>query len=67
MKYNPFEIRYDNVIREGTAELYNWFEAGSPLKVLYFHSRDEFINWKNGAAFRLINHWTKPAPPPRYR
>ena len=63
----PFEIRYDGETREGTAELFHWRYAGEPLRVLFFHSRDDYLRWRNGEPFRLINHWTKQAKPPNYR
>ena len=62
----PFEIRYDGAIREGTAELYNWYEYGEPLYVLYFNSQEDHRQWLRGESFRLINHWNVPAKPPKY-
>ncbi len=66
MIFQPFEVRYDGEVKEGTAELYNWFECGEPLRVLYFHDREDHNRWLHGEGFRLINHWTVPAKAPRY-
>ena len=62
----PFEVRYDERILTGTAELFHWFEYDEPLRVMYFHSHEDHQRWLSGEVFRIINHWTKPAKPPRY-
>ena len=63
--YEPFEIRFSDDIRTGTAEAYHWFYAGEPLEVLFFQSQAEYDRWTHGEPFRLINHWTKQARPPK--
>lgn len=62
----PFGIKYDGEIRQGTAELYNWREMDSPVLVLFFHDETDYRRWLNGESFRLINHWTREAPKPQY-
>lgn len=54
------EFRYDEKVRKGNAELFNWFEADEVLMVLYFHDREDHRRWTEGEAFHLINHWQKP-------
>ncbi len=65
--FEPFRIIYDEGVETMTAELYNWTEAGEPLMVLYFHDEADHQRWKSGASFRLINHWVRPAPVPKYK
>lgn len=58
----PFDVMFDSEVREGTAELY------SDRRVIYFHSEQDYNRWRyNGDGFKLINHWIKAAPPPRYK
>ena len=57
------EITYEieESVKPGTAEF-------DPIvMILSFHSPAELYAWKQGKGFRLIIHWIKPAPPPRYR
>lgn len=48
-----------DTVQSGSAEYY---EDG---RRLVFHSREDLQAWLQGEPFRLINHWTKPAKPPR--
>ena len=54
-----FDIRFDTAVKIGTAELYGF--------VLYFHDEADYWRWANGLSFKLINHWIKSAPQPRYK
>ena len=62
----PFDIRYDERTEEGTAELFHWREPELYAGVLYFHSEMDHQRWADGSPFRLINHWEKKTPAPRY-
>ena len=63
----PLDIRYDGEIRKGTAELYHCFDCDVDIHVLYFQSAEDHERWLSGEGFKLINHWTKPAKPPKYK
>ena len=59
MKEITFDI--NESVQPGTAEL-------DPIvMILSFHSLLELLAWKQGKPFKLINHWIKEAPPPRYK
>ena len=62
MNSEPYEVMYDEGVMTGTAELYHHDEG----MTLYFRNQEDHQHWLVGEAFRLINHWTKPAKPPRY-
>jgi len=62
----PFGIKYDRSVKEGTAELYTWEYENKPFLVLYFHDHDDHLRWQRGESFRLVNHWTREAPKPQY-
>ena len=48
-------------VMPGTAEL-------DPIvMILSFHSADELQAWLRGQPLKLIIHWIREAPPPRYR
>ena len=63
-----YDIRFDDEVKERTAEYYDdWFEPELYHGVMFFHDADDFHRWESGIPFRLINHWTKPAKPPKYK
>lgn len=51
----------DSSVKPGTVEL------DPVVMILSFHSRDQLQQWLGGQPMKLIIHWIKPAPPPRYR
>ena len=58
----PFNIMFDATVKRGTAELY-----GDRLTI-YFHDESDYIRWSRyGDRFKLINHWSRPAPQPKYK
>lgn len=51
----------DSSIKPGTIEF-------DPIvMILSFHSPAELHAWKQGQPMKLIIHWIKPAPPPKYK
>lgn len=51
----------DESVQPGTVEL-------DPIvMILSFHSLQDLSAWKQGQPMRLINHWIREAPPPRYK
>ena len=57
----PYQVEYNEGVKVGTAELFH----GHGM-VLCFHDTEDFRRWVNGASFRLINHWIKESPTPKY-
>lgn len=57
------EIRHEisSQVQPGTVEL------DPILLCLTFHSANELFAWQQGQPMKLINHWIREAPPPRYR
>lgn len=51
----------DESVKPGTAEL-------DPIvMILSFHSLQDLSAWKQGQPMKLINHWIRKAPPPKYK
>ena len=51
----------DSNVKPGTVEL-------DPIvMILSFHSPAELYAWLRGQPLKLIIHWIREAPPPRYR
>ena len=62
-----FDIRYDERVRESTAEFYNSWRMPEEFNgVLLFHSQADHQRWLSGESFKLILKDTKPAPKPQY-
>ena len=62
-----FDVRYDERVREGTAEYWDSWRMPEEFQgVLLFHDRAEHQRWMDGATFKLINHPSKSAPKPQY-
>ena len=51
----------DSSIKPGTVEL------DPVVMILSFHSREQLQAWQQGQPLKLITHWIREAPPPRYR
>ena len=57
-----FEYETDPNVIPGTVEY------DPIIRTLSFHSLDQLRAWQRGQpGFRLIIHWIREAPPPRYR